>query len=54
MLCDRLVCGVNYKRIYQWLLSEGVLVTLQKALNIELLLESAIQQAAAIQNGSQK
>ena len=54
MLCDRLVCGVNHKRTQQRLLSEGASLTLQKALDIALLLESAIRQATAIHNRSQK
>ena len=41
MLHDRLVCGVNHERTQQQLPSEGVLLALQKALDITLSLESA-------------
>ena len=44
MLRDRLVCGVNHKRTQQRLLGEGASLTLQKALDIALSLESAIRQ----------
>ena len=54
MLDDRLVCGVNHNRTQQWLLSEGASLTLQKALDMALSLESAIWQVAAIQNKRQK
>ena len=50
MLCYRLVCSVNHERMQQQLPSEGTSLTLQKALDIVLFLESAIQQAVAIQN----
>ena len=50
MLRDRLVCGINHDRTQQRLLSEGATLTLQKALDISLSLESAIQQSAIIHN----
>ena len=46
MLRDRLVCGVNHDRTQQRLLSEGANLTLQKAMDISLSLESAIRQSA--------
>ena len=46
MLGDRLVCGVNHDRMQQRLLSEGANLTLQKAMDISLSLESAIRQSA--------
>ena len=46
MLRDRLVCGVNHDRMQQRLLSEGANLTLQKAMDISLSLESAIRQSA--------
>ena len=48
----RLVCGVNHDRTQQRLLSEGATLTLQKAMDISLSLESAIKQSAIIQNES--
>lgn len=54
MLRDRLVCGINHDRTQQRLLSEGATLTLQKALDISLSLESAIQQAAVMQHESQR
>ena len=50
----RLVCSVNHERMQQQLLSKGASLTLQKALDIALSLESAIWQATAIQTESQK
>ena len=50
ILRDRLVCGINHDRTQQRLLSEGENLSLQKAMDISLSLESAIRQAAAIQN----
>ena len=50
MLRDRLVCGINHDRTQQRLLSEGANLSLQKAMDISLSLESAIKQAASIQN----
>ena len=54
MLRDRLVCGVVYERIQQKLLSEGEGLTLDKATNIALSMESAIAQASEIQNFQQR
>ena len=54
MLRDRLVCGVVHERIQQKLLSEGEGVTLDKATNIALSMESAIAQASEIQNVQQR
>ena len=51
MLRDRLVCGINHERTQQRLLSEGSTLTLEKALDIALSLESAISQTAVIQSG---
>ena len=51
MLRDRLVCGINHERTQQRLLSEGSTLTLKKALDIALSLESAISQTAVIQSG---
>ena len=50
MLRDRLVCGINHDRTQQRLQSEGATLTLQKALDISLSLESAIQQSAIMHN----
>ena len=50
MLSDRLVCGINHDRTQQRLLSEGATLTLQKALDISLFLESAIEQSAIMHN----
>ena len=50
MLRDSLVCGINHDRMQQRLLSEGAKLSLQKAMDILLSLESAIKQEAAIQN----
>ena len=49
MLHDRLVCGVMHERIQQRLLSEDEGLTLDKATNIALSMESAIAQANEIQ-----
>ena len=46
MLRDCLVCGVNHDRMQQCLLSKGANLTLQKAMDISLSLESAIRQSA--------
>ena len=46
MLRDRLVCWVNHDQTQQHLLSEGANLTLQKAMDISLSLESAIRQSA--------
>ena len=54
MHCDKSVLGVNQQKTQQWLLNESAWLTLQKAYEITLSLESAIQQAAGIQNDSQK
>ena len=52
MLRDRLVCGINHERTQQLrLLSEGSTLTLEKALDIALSLESAISQTSVIQGG---
>ena len=48
MLHDLLVSGMNHDRTEQQLLSEGASLTLQKMLDIALLVESEIRQAAAI------
>ena len=50
MLGDRLVCGINHDRTQQRFLSERANLSLQKAMDISLSLESAIKQAAAMQN----
>ena len=50
MLRDRLVCGINHDRTQQRLLSEGASLSLEKAIDISLSLESAIKQAAVIQS----
>ena len=49
MLRDWLVCGVNHEQTQQQLLSEGPSLTLQKALDISLALESGINQDSIIQ-----
>ena len=54
MLRDRLVCGIAHERIQQKLLSEGEGLTLEKAINIALSMESAIAQANEIQGVQQK
>ena len=41
MMRYRLDCGVNHGSTQHWLLSEGIDLTLQKALDISLSLESA-------------
>ena len=51
MLRDRLVCGINHERAQQCLFSEGSTLTLRKALDIALSLESAISQTVVIQSG---
>ena len=53
MLRHRLVCGVNHERKQKWLHSEGPSLTLQKALDIALALESAINQTSIIQGHQQ-
>ena len=53
MLRDRLVCGVNQERKQKRLHSEGPSLTLEKALDIALALESAINQASIIQGHQQ-
>ena len=45
---------MNHDRTEQQSLSEGASLTLQKMLDIALLVESAIRQAAAILNKNQK
>ena len=54
MLRDRLVCGINHDRTQQRLLSEGGSLNLQNPLDISLSLESAIKQAAVMQNEFKK
>ena len=44
------MCGINHDRTQQRFLSEGANLSLQKAMDISLSLESAIKQAAAMQN----
>ena len=51
VLRERLVCGINHERTQQRLLSEGSTLTLEKALDIALSLESTISQTAVIQSG---
>ena len=51
MLRDRLVCGINDERTQQCLLSKGSTLTLEKAFDIALSVESAIIQTAVIQSG---
>ena len=53
MLCNWLVCGVNYEWTQQQLLSEGPSLTLQKALDYLLVVESAINQALIIEGHQQ-
>ena len=50
MLRDQSVCGINHDCMQQRLLGEGANLSLQKATDISLSLESAMKQAAAIQN----
>ena len=50
MLSDRLVCGINDERIQRRLLSEGAMLTLEKAIDIE----SSSRQSALIQTYQQK
>ncbi|XP_057305344.1 uncharacterized protein LOC130642272 [Hydractinia symbiolongicarpus] len=50
MLCDRLVCGVIHDCIQQKLHSEGEGLTLERATNIALSMESSIAQATEIQS----
>ena len=54
VLRDRLVCGINHDRTQQRLLSEGGNLSLQKAMDISLSLESVIKIAAVIQNEFQQ
>ena len=54
VLRDHLVCGINHDRTQQRLLSEGGNLSLQKAMDISLSLESVIKQAAVIQNEFQQ
>ena len=54
VLRDRLVCGINHDCTQQRLLSEGGNLSLQKAMDISLSLESVIKQAAVIQNEFQQ
>ena len=42
MLQDELVCGLNHEHIQQCLLSEGDILTLEKAIYIAHVMESAI------------
>ena len=42
MLQDELVCGLNHEHIQQCLLSEGDILTLEKAIDIAHAMESAI------------
>ena len=53
MLCNWLVCGVNYEWTQQQLLSEGPSLTLQKDLDILLVVESAINQVLIIEGHQQ-
>ena len=46
MLGDRLVCGIKPEDIQQRLLSKGVSLTLQRALDIAHSIKSAIDQAS--------
>ena len=50
MLRDPLVCAVNHDHKQQRLLSKGATLTLQKAMDISLSLESPIKQSAIMQN----
>ena len=53
MLRDRLVCGINHERTQQRLLSGDSTLTLEKALDIALSLESAISQGGYMNNKSE-
>ena len=50
MLRDRLVCGMKHERIQQRLLGAGATLTLTKALDTALSMESAIQQSSIIKS----
>ena len=50
MLGEHLVCGRNFDHMQQRLLSEGANLSLQKAIDISLSLDSVIKQVAVIQN----
>ena len=53
MLSDRLVCGINDKKIQRRLLAESKL-TLKRALDIAQSLETAAQNVQALQGTSQQ
>ena len=50
MLGECLVCRINFDHMQQRLLSEGANLSLQKAIDISLSLDSVIKQGAVIQN----
>ena len=52
MICSEtgLVCGIKHDRMQQRLLSEGVELTLERALQIAQSMESTIKQSTVIQN----
>lgn len=50
MLGDRLVCGIKPEDIQQRLLSKGVSLTLQRALDIAHSIKSAIDQASMMRS----
>ena len=52
MLRGRLGCGINHERTQQYLLSDSSSLTLEKALDISLSLESAIIQDSVIENNA--
>ena len=54
MLRDRLVCGIVDERIQRHLLSEGVMLILEKGIDIAQAMESASRQSALIQNYQHK
>ena len=54
MLCDRLACSVNHNLIQQKLLSEGLPLTLKKALSIAVSVELAINQSLLLNQNQQQ
>ena len=54
MLRGRLVCGVNHNQIQQKLLSEGSLLTVERALTIAMSVVSAINQSSLINQYQQQ
>ena len=53
MIRDRLVCGVNHRKIQQRLLSEGRTLTFEKAQEIALSIEAAERDSSEISTNTQ-